>query len=108
VTVAAVAACSSSSSTTAASGAASAASGGTGNTVNSTWPTSVTLGWVGESNATSLLQTLAPLQKLLKDKMDVTLFALGARRRVPVDARPSPAPRAACRTSNRIALHDGL
>jgi ABC-type phosphate/phosphonate transport system substrate-binding protein len=76
-----VAACSSSSSTTAASGSgsggasssASAASGGTGNTVNSTWPTSVTLGSVGQSNATSLLQTLAPLQKLLKDKMDVTL-----------------------------------
>ena len=79
VTVAAVAACSSSSSTTAASGSggtsssASAASGGTGNTVNSTWPTSVTLGSVGAANATTLLQTLAPLQKLLMAKMDVTL-----------------------------------
>jgi len=82
VTVAAVAACSSSSSTTAASdaasssgtgSAASAASGGTGNTVNSTWPTSVTLGEVGVSNATTLTQSLQPLQDVLKAKMDVTL-----------------------------------
>lgn len=82
VTVAAVAACSSSSSTTAASdaagssgtgSAASAASGGTGNTVNSTWPTSVTLGEVGVSNATTLVQSLQPLQDVLKAKMDVTL-----------------------------------
>lgn len=79
VTVTAVAACSSSSSTTAASGAAgssgtsSAAAGGTGNTVNSTWPTSVTLGSVGEANATALVESLQPLQDVLKAKMDVTL-----------------------------------
>lgn len=81
VTVLAVAACSTSSSSTAASGtsssgtssSASAASGGTGNTVNSTWPTSVTLGEVGVSNATSLVESLQPLQDLLKAKMDLTL-----------------------------------
>jgi phosphonate transport system substrate-binding protein len=67
VTITAAAGCSSSSS----SGAASAS--GTGNTVNSTWPTTITLGSVGEDNATSLLETLQPLQELLKAKMDVTL-----------------------------------
>ncbi|HVT70957.1 MAG TPA: phosphate/phosphite/phosphonate ABC transporter substrate-binding protein [Trebonia sp.] len=71
VTVAAVAACSSSSSSSAAAGAAAA--GGTGNTVNSTWPTSVTLGEVGVSNATTLVESLKPLQDLLKAKMDLTL-----------------------------------
>lgn len=69
LTVTAVAACSSSSSGTAAAGAGS----GTGNTVNSTWPTSVTLGSVGEDNATSLMATLQPLADLMKAKMDVTL-----------------------------------
>jgi phosphonate transport system substrate-binding protein len=82
VTVTAVAACSSSSSTTAASGtsssgtgssASAAAAGGTGNTVNPTWPTTVTLGEVGESNATTLVESLQPLQDVLKAKMDVTL-----------------------------------
>ena len=91
LTISAVAACSSSSSTTAggaattnsasaaaatsgsASATSSAAAGGTGNTVNPTWPTSVTLGEVGVANATTMLQTLAPLQKLLKAKMDLTL-----------------------------------
>jgi phosphonate transport system substrate-binding protein len=56
-----------------ATASAAAAGSGTGNTVNSTWPTSVTLGEVGVSNATTLIQSLQPLQKLLKDKMDVTL-----------------------------------
>jgi phosphonate transport system substrate-binding protein len=55
------------------SGSGGAAAGATGNTVNSTWPTAITYGAVGESNATSLLQTLAPLQKLLQAKMDVKL-----------------------------------
>lgn len=77
LTVTAVAACSSSSSTSAASGTgssgASAASGGTGNTVNPTWPTTITLGEVGVSNATALIQSLQPLQDLLKAKMDLTL-----------------------------------
>ena len=67
LTVTAVAACSSSSST------GTAAAGGTGNTVNSTWPTQITYGAVGEDNSTTLLESLAPLQKLLKAKMDVTL-----------------------------------
>jgi phosphonate transport system substrate-binding protein len=76
--VTAVAACSSSSSTTASTGSgtsssSSAAAGGTGNTVNSAWPTSVTLGEVGEPNATALVESLQPLQDLLKAKMDVTL-----------------------------------
>ena len=69
VTIAVAAGCSSSGSGSADTAAAS----GTGNTVNSTWPTSVVYGAVGESNATSLLQTLAPLQKLLQAKMDVKL-----------------------------------
>ena len=72
VTIAAAAGCSSSASSSA-GGGTSAAAGGTGNTVNSTWPTEITYGAVGQSNATSLLQTLAPLQKLLKAKMDVKL-----------------------------------
>ena len=80
VTVTAAAACSSSSSTsTGAAGtggapaSAAAAGSGTGNTVNPTWPTSITFGEVGASNATTLLQTLAPLQKLMQAKMDVKL-----------------------------------
>ena len=72
VTIAAAAGCSSSASSSA-GGGTSAAAGGTGNTVNSTWPTEITYGAVGQSNATSLLQTLAPMQKLLKAKMDVKL-----------------------------------
>jgi phosphonate transport system substrate-binding protein len=69
VTVTAAAGCSSASSSS--TGAASA--GGTGNTVNSTWPTTVTLGSVGEDNATSLMQSMQPLADLLKAKMDVDL-----------------------------------
>src|ERR1700760_542722 len=69
VTVPAAAGCSSASSSS--TGAASAS--GTGNTVNSTWPTTITLGSVGEDNATSLMETLQPLQDLMKAKMDVTL-----------------------------------
>jgi phosphonate transport system substrate-binding protein len=69
LTVSAVAACSSSSSAT----SGTAAAGGTGNTVNSTWPTSVTLGEVGVSNATTMVESLQPLQDLLKAKMDLTL-----------------------------------
>ena len=61
VTVLAVAACSSSSSAGGSGGNNTAASGGTGNTVNSTWPTSITMGEVGEENATSMLRTLQPL-----------------------------------------------
>jgi phosphonate transport system substrate-binding protein len=66
VTVTAAAGCSSSSS-------GSTAASGTGNTVNSTWPTTVTLGSVGEDNATSLMESLQPLADLMKAKMDVTL-----------------------------------
>ena len=76
LTVTAVAACSSSSSNTAASGTggsagSSAAAGGTGNTVNPAWPAEITYGAVGASNATTLLQSLAPVQKLIQDKMGV-------------------------------------
>jgi phosphonate transport system substrate-binding protein len=73
VTVTAAAACSSSSSTTGSTAGTASAGSGTGNTVNSTWPTSVTLGEVGVSNATTLVESLQPLQDLLKAKMDVTL-----------------------------------
>jgi phosphonate transport system substrate-binding protein len=73
VTALAVAACSSSTSSAGGSGGSHTAASGTGNTVNSTWPTSVTMGEVGEENATSMLQSLQPLQDLLKAKMDVTL-----------------------------------
>ena len=68
VTVTAAAGCSSAS-----SGSTAASSAGTGNTVNSTWPTTITLGSVGEDNATSLMQSMQPLADLLKAKMDVTL-----------------------------------
>jgi phosphonate transport system substrate-binding protein len=80
LTVTAMAACSSSSSTTAASGtgggsgsSSAAAAGGTGNTVNPTWPTEIAMGEVGESNATALLESLAPVQKLMQDKLGVKL-----------------------------------
>jgi phosphonate transport system substrate-binding protein len=78
LTVTAVAACSSSSSTAASgtggsSGSSSTAAGGTGNTVNSTWPTQITFGSVGESNATTLLASMEPVVKLLQDKLDVKM-----------------------------------
>lgn len=72
--VSAIAACSSStSSSPGTANAVAAGTSGTGNTVNPTWPTSITFGEVGMSDATTLLQSLAPLQDLLKAKMDVTL-----------------------------------
>jgi phosphonate transport system substrate-binding protein len=67
VTVAA-AACGSSSSTTAASTSAASV-----NKVHSGWPDTLVLGAVGAENATSLLQTLAPLQDLLKAKLGIHL-----------------------------------
>jgi phosphonate transport system substrate-binding protein len=78
LTVTAAAACSSSSSTAASgtggsSGSSSAAAGGTGNTVNPTWPTQITFGSVGESNATTLLASMEPVVKLLQDKLDVKM-----------------------------------
>jgi phosphonate transport system substrate-binding protein len=63
-----VAACASSSTTsTTASGAKS------GNKVHPGWPTSLVFGSVGEDNATALLQSLAPLQDLLKAKLGIHL-----------------------------------
>ncbi len=63
-----LAACGSSNSTT------------TGNTTNSTgnkvhpgWPTTLVFGSVGEDDATTLLQSLAPLQDLLKAKLGIHL-----------------------------------
>jgi phosphonate transport system substrate-binding protein len=65
-----VAACSSSSSST--SNTTNAAIG-TGNKVHSGWPTSLVFGSVGEDNATSLLQSLAPIQKVLEAKLGIHL-----------------------------------
>jgi phosphonate transport system substrate-binding protein len=67
--IAVVAGCSSSG-----SGAAGAdAAKGTGNTVNSTWPTQITFGSVGEANATTLLASVEPVVKLLQAKLDVKM-----------------------------------
>ena len=63
-----VTACSSSSSTT-----SGAAASGTGNKINSSWPTTLTIGEVGEENATTLGQTLVPLADLFKAKLGITL-----------------------------------
>ncbi len=61
----AAAACGSGSSTTAASASA--------NKVHPGWPTTLVYGAVGEEDATSLLQSLAPLQDLLKAKLGIHL-----------------------------------
>jgi len=55
------------------SGSTGSAATGTGNKVNSSWPTTLTIGEVGEENATTLGQTLAPLADLFKDKLGITL-----------------------------------
>jgi phosphonate transport system substrate-binding protein len=49
------------------------ASASTGNTVNPTWPTSLVLGSVGAENQTSLMESLAPIQDVFKQKLDVSL-----------------------------------
>jgi phosphonate transport system substrate-binding protein len=48
-------------------------SASSGNKVHPGWPTSIVFGSVGEDNATSLLQSLAPLQDVLKAKLGVHL-----------------------------------
>lgn len=63
----AVAGCSSSSSSS------STTTNTTGNTVHPGWPTTLVFGSVGEDNATTLLQSLAPLQDLLKAKLGIHL-----------------------------------
>jgi phosphonate transport system substrate-binding protein len=63
--VAVVAAACGSSSTT--------ASGMSGNKVHPGWPTTLVYGAVGEDDATTLLQSLAPLQDLLKAKLGIHL-----------------------------------
>jgi phosphonate transport system substrate-binding protein len=63
--VAVVAAACGSSSTT--------ASNTSGNKVHPGWPTTLVFGSVGEDDATSLLQSLAPLQDLLKAKLGIHL-----------------------------------
>jgi phosphonate transport system substrate-binding protein len=68
VAITLVAGCSSSGSSS-----AGTAAKGTGNTVNSTWPTSITFGSVGESNATTLLESLEPVVKLVQAKLDVKM-----------------------------------
>jgi phosphonate transport system substrate-binding protein len=66
--VATATACSSSSSSgTSGSGSKS------GNKVHPGWPTSIVFGSVGEDNATALLQSLAPLQDVLKAKLGIHL-----------------------------------
>ena len=73
VAIAVVAGCSSAGSSGSAGSAGSTAAKGTGNTVNPTWPTSITFGSVGQANATTLLQSMQPVVKLLQDKLDVKL-----------------------------------
>jgi phosphonate transport system substrate-binding protein len=65
-----VVACSSSSSST--SNNTSAALN-TGNKVHRGWPTTLVFGSVGEDNATSLLQSLAPIQDVLQAKLGIHL-----------------------------------
>jgi phosphonate transport system substrate-binding protein len=60
-------ACASSSAT-----GSSAAGSGT-NKVHPGWPSTLTIGEVGEENATSLTQSLAPLQKLFQAKLGISL-----------------------------------
>ena len=70
VAIAVVAGCSSAGSS---GSAGTSAAKGTGNTVNSTWPTSITFGSVGQPNATTLLESVEPVVKLLQDKLDVKM-----------------------------------
>jgi phosphonate transport system substrate-binding protein len=63
----AAAACGSSSSPTA------GGSGSSGNKVHPGWPTTLVFGSVGEDDATSLLQSLAPLQDVLQAKLGIHL-----------------------------------
>jgi phosphonate transport system substrate-binding protein len=63
-----VAACSSSN-----SGNNNTTASSTGNKVHPGWPTTLVFGSVGEDDATSLLQSLAPLQDLLKAKLGIHL-----------------------------------
>jgi phosphonate transport system substrate-binding protein len=63
-----VAACSSSN-----SGNNTSTTSASGNKVHPGWPTTLVFGSVGEDDATSLLQTLAPLQDLLKAKLGIHL-----------------------------------
>jgi phosphonate transport system substrate-binding protein len=46
---------------------------GSGNKVNPSWPTTLTIGEVGEENSTALEASLAPLTKLFHDKLGITL-----------------------------------
>jgi phosphonate transport system substrate-binding protein len=65
---------SSSKASTAASEGAAVSSGGSGkNTVNSSWPTSLVLGEVGQENSTTLLASLAPVKKLMQKDLDIDL-----------------------------------
>jgi phosphonate transport system substrate-binding protein len=66
----AVAGCSSSSSS---SSSSSNTANTTGNTVHPGWPTTLVFGSVGAENATSLLQSLAPIQDVLKAKLGIHL-----------------------------------
>jgi phosphonate transport system substrate-binding protein len=43
------------------------------NSVNSSWPTSLTLGEVGQENATTLTTSLEPVIQLMKKELDITL-----------------------------------
>jgi phosphonate transport system substrate-binding protein len=58
---------------TAACGSTTNNANASGNKVHPGWPTSLVFGSVGEDDATTLLQSLAPLQDLLKAKLGIHL-----------------------------------
>jgi phosphonate transport system substrate-binding protein len=43
------------------------------NTVNPSWPTTLTMGEVGEENSATLVASLAPVEKLMQKDLDITL-----------------------------------
>jgi phosphonate transport system substrate-binding protein len=59
--------------TVAACGSSNNSASSSGNKVHPGWPTTLVYGAVGEDNATSLLQSLAPLQDVLKAKLGIHL-----------------------------------
>jgi phosphonate transport system substrate-binding protein len=59
--------------TVAACGSSNNSASSSGNKVHPGWPTTIVYGAVGEDNATSLLQSLAPLQDVLKAKLGIHL-----------------------------------
>jgi phosphonate transport system substrate-binding protein len=54
-------------------GVSSAGASSGKNSVNSSWPTSLIMGEVGQENSTALTASLAPVAALMKKKLDITL-----------------------------------